>query len=80
MIIQCIIITESFESIFIELSNKGSKCKQPVIGVVCRPPKHNVDVFLSDFTHLLNKVNMVNPNSYNCFIMGDLNLDLQKLL
>ena len=69
------VINDSFECIFIELSN-NSKCKKTVIGVIYRPPERNTDVFLNEFSHLLNKINV---RLCNCFIMGDLNLDLTRI-
>ena len=69
------VLNESFESIFVEMSN-NTKCKKTIIGVVYyRPPGQNIDIFLSDFAILLNKINI---KSCNCIIMGDLNIDLTR--
>ena len=68
------LITESLESLFIELDNKCNK--NTIIGVIYRPPGQSINLFLTEFDTLLNKIN---ASSNNCFLMGDFNLDLLKL-
>ena len=68
--------TESIESLFIELDSKHNNSRKTVIGVIYRPPGYSIDIFLNEFTSILNKIN---ASSHNCFIMGDFNLDLMKI-
>ena len=67
-------VTESIESLFIEVDSKYKK--NTVFGVIYRPPGQSIDLFINEFTNILNKIN---ASSHNCFIMGDFNLDLMKI-
>jgi hypothetical protein len=59
------------ESLFVEIFNP--KGKKYIIGVIYRPPNHNVANFISELDSLTGKISRDNKN---CYIMGDFNLDL----
>ena len=59
------------ESLFVEIFNP--KGKNYIIGVIYRPPNHNVANFISELNSLIGKISRDNKN---CYIMGDFNLDL----
>jgi hypothetical protein len=61
----------SNESLFVEIFNP--KGKNYIIGVIYRPPNHNVANFISEPNSLIGKISRDNKN---CYIMGDFNLDL----
>ena len=69
------VTNEYFESIFLEL-NDSPMSKKTIVGVIYRPPGHDVETFLFNFRVFLNKIKL---NSCNCFIMGDFNLDLIQI-
>ena len=67
----------NFESVFIEISNRG---KNKLIGNLYRPPPPPpgklVDGFIEDITSLFSDDCM---NKYECYIMGDFTLDMLKM-
>ena len=66
-------MTDSIESLFIEISVPGSK--NIIIGVVYRPPNTNTKSFLDYFSDLVKNPIFIHKK---CFIMGDFNIDLLK--
>ena len=61
----------SAESLFVEI--KGTKEKNVIVGVLYRPPDSNLNEFLSDLDHVLEKIT---KESKLVFLMGDWNLNL----
>ena len=50
--------------------------KNVIIGIVYRPPNHNVDLFMEKFNQILFNISKSNKD---CYIMGDYNIDLFHL-
>ena len=44
-----------FKSLFIEVVNKNKK--NTLFGIVYRPPNQNINGFLTEFNHLMHKIN-----------------------
>ena len=63
----------SFESMFVQVSQNQLKTKDILVGVVYRPPNTSLDGFYEDFFETMNKINMENRP---CYILGDFNIDL----
>ena len=64
------IITELFESIFIEIETVSNNV---IIGCIYRPPNSNLIRFNEEINILLKKLNSMNKSVY---IMGDYNINL----
>ena len=61
------------ESLFVELIIPNSK--NILIGVIYRPPKSNLNNFMTYLQNLIKNPLFVNKDS---FLMGDFNIDLMK--
>ena len=67
---------ESFESLFIELNHLTTgHAKNVVIGVIYRPPNHDISEFID---HMSSITDTLTRENKNCYLMGDFNLDLFK--
>ena len=64
---------EGTENIFIEILNNDAK--NVIVGVIYRPPVHNIDIYLENFEACLSVIAQENKNIY---LMGDLNINLLK--
>ena len=62
---------EGSEDLFIEMLN--DKGKNVIVGVIYRPPNHNLDNFLSKLDEFLSIIAQENKEVY---LMGDYNIDL----
>ena len=58
------------ESTFVEITKPQ---KNIIVGVIYRPPEYNIDIFLSEFNVLLDKIAKENKS---CYLMGDFNINL----
>ena len=56
------------ESLFVEITVPNGK--NVIIGIVYRPPNHNVELFMEKFNHILFNISKSNKD---CYIMGDYN-------
>ena len=66
--------SESFESLFIELTHLTTgHAKNVVIGVIYRPPNHDIREFIDHMSSIT--VTLTRDNKI-CYLMGDFNLDL----
>ena len=65
---------ESFESLFIELNHLTTvHAKNGVIGVIYRPPNHDISEFID---HMSSVTDTLTRENKICYLMGDFNLDL----
>ena len=64
---------EGTEDLFIEIIN--DKTKNIIVGIIYRPPNHNIDTFLDKFDECLHIVSQENKEVY---LMGDFNINLLK--
>jgi hypothetical protein len=66
-------MTESIESVFVELCDVGDTKCNVLIGVVYRPPSGNGKAFQESLTGAMSIIDREGKKS---FLMGDFNLDL----
>ena len=62
------------ESCWVEIDPNNNR-KHIMIGCIYKHPTANVEEFTTKFDELLNQLN---PNKYDMYIMGDMNIDLLK--
>ncbi len=65
---------QSFESLFIEIET-GTLSRNLIIGVIYRPPGHDLSSFQLVFDTVLAKIDSLKKK---CVLMGDFNIDLLK--
>ena len=57
------------ESTFVEISKPQGNI---IVGAIYRPLEYNIDIFLSEFNVLLDKIAKENKS---CYLMGDFNIN-----
>ena len=67
------VTNDVLESLFVELVNPNGK--NILIGVIYRPPRSNLDAFLTNMQNLVQNPILTNKDA---FLMGDFNVDLMK--
>ena len=67
------VTNDVLESLFVELINPNGK--NILIGVIYRPPRSNLDAFLTNMQNLVQNPILTNKDA---FLMGDFNIDLMK--
>ena len=70
------IMNDSIESLFVEVEGTEVSNNNTIVGVIYRPPKGDLELFLNTINEMLLKLNQENKTLY---IMGDFNLDLLKI-